>query len=81
MRSSTLNMQCKKFVLPMPGSHCRFLSIDLESHRLIEECRLASAKEPLVNKFDDSLVDEVEHVLLLVDFVDRSIEVYFPRSF
>ena len=65
----------------MLGSHFRFLSIDSENHRLIEECRLASAKEPLVNKFDDSPVDKVEHFLLLVDFVDRSIEVHFPRSF
>ena len=67
--------------LLMLDSHCRFLSIDSDSHRLMKECRLASAKEPLMNKFDDSLVDEVEHVLLLIDFVDRSIEFHFPRSF
>ena len=44
----------------MLGSHCMFLSIDSEIHRPIKDCRLASAKEPLINKFDDSLVDEVD---------------------
>ena len=52
----------------MLGSHCRFLSIDSDVHRQIEECRLVPTKEPRLNKVDDLLVDEVEHVLLLVDF-------------
>ena len=52
----------------MPGSHCRLLSKDLDVHGKYEECRHVPAKEPRVNKVDDLLVDEVEHVLLLVDF-------------
>ena len=65
----------------MLGSHCRFLSIDSESYRPMEECRHVPTKEPRVNKVDDSLVDEVENALLLVDFVHRSIEFHFPQSF
>ena len=52
----------------MLGSHCRFSSIDSESYRQNEECRQVQAKTPRPKKADDSLVDEVEHVLLLVDF-------------
>ena len=33
-----------------------------------------------MNKVDGSLVDEVEHVLLLADFVDRLIEFQFRWS-
>ena len=52
----------------MLASHCRFSSIDSESHRQNEECRLVQTKTPRSKKVDDSLVDEVEHVLLLIDF-------------
>ena len=52
----------------MLGSHCRFSSIDSESHRQNEECRQVQTKTPRSKKVDDSLVDEVERVLLLVDF-------------
>ena len=52
----------------MLGSFCRFLSINSRVHRVNEECRHAPTKELRVNKFDDLLVDEVEHVLFLVDF-------------
>ena len=52
----------------MLGSHCRLLSIDSDVHRQNEECGHVPTKEPCVNKVDDSPVDEVEHVLLLVDF-------------
>ena len=51
----------------MLGSHCRLLSIDSDIHRQNEECRHVPIKEPRANKVDDLLVDEVEHVLLLVD--------------
>ena len=50
------------------GSHCRLLSIDLDVHRQNEEFWHEPTKESRVNKVDDSLVDEVEHVLILVDF-------------
>ena len=52
----------------MLGSHCRFSSIDSEIHQQNEERRQAQTKEPHVNKVDDSLIDEVEHFLLFVDF-------------
>jgi len=52
----------------MLGSHCRFSSIDSECHRQNEECRQVQTKTPRANKVDKSLVDEVEHVLLRVDF-------------
>ena len=52
----------------MLGSQCRFSFIDSESHRQNEECRQVPTKTPRSKKVDDSLVDEVEHVLLLVDF-------------
>ena len=52
----------------MLDSHCRFSSIDLESHRHNEECRQVQTKTPRSKKVDDSLVDEVKPVLLLVDF-------------
>ena len=54
----------------MLDSHCRVSSIDSESHRQSEECRQVQSCS---KKVDDSLVDEVEHVLLLVDFlsIDR----------
>ena len=52
----------------MLGSHCRFSSIDSESHRQNEECRQVPTKRPRAKNIDDSLADEVEHVLLLVDF-------------
>ena len=52
----------------MLGSHCRFSSIDSECHRQNEEFRKVQTKTPRSKKVDDSLVDEVEHVLLLVDF-------------
>ena len=55
-------------ILLMLGSHCRVLSIDSDVHRQNEECRHVLTKEPRVNKVDDLFVDEVEHVLLLVDF-------------
>ena len=64
----------------MLGSHCRFSSIESESHRQNEECRQVQTKAPRSKKVDDSLVNEVEHVLLLVDFVDRSIEFHFRWS-
>ena len=47
----------------MLGSHCRLLSIDSDVHRQNEECRHVPIKEPRANK-----VDDLEHVLLLVDF-------------
>ena len=50
----------------MLGSHCRFLSIDSEVHRQNEEFWHVATKEPRVNKVDNSLVDEVEHVPPLV---------------
>ena len=50
------------------GSHCRLLSLDSDLHQQSEECRHVPTKEPRVNKIGDLLVDEVEHVLLLVDF-------------
>ena len=49
-------------------SHCRFSSIDSECHRQNEECRQVQTKTPRANKVDKTLVDEVEHVLLRVDF-------------
>ena len=49
-------------------SHCKFSSIDSESHRQNEACRQVQTKTPRPKKVDDSLVDEVEHVLLLADF-------------
>ena len=52
----------------MLGSHCRFSSIDSESHRQNEECRQVQTKTPCSKNVNDSLVGEVEHVLLLVDF-------------
>ena len=52
----------------MLGSHCRLWSVDSDVDRKNEECRHVPTKEPRVNQVDDSLVDEVEHVLLLVDF-------------
>ena len=58
----------------MLGTHCRFSSIDSEGHRQNEECRQVQTKTPRSKKVDDSLVDEVEHVLLLVDLcrqIDR----------
>ena len=58
----------------MLGSHCRFSSIDSESHRQSEECRQVQTKTPRSKKVDDSLVDGIEHILLLVDFcrqIDR----------
>ena len=59
----------------MLGSHRRFSSIDSECHRQNEECRQVQTKTPRSKKVDDSLVDEVGHVLLLVDFcrqIDRT---------
>ena len=50
----------------MLGSHCRFSSIDSEIHRQIEEWQQMQTKTPRSKKVDVSLVDEVEHVLLLV---------------
>ena len=67
-------------MLLMLGSHCRFSSIDSESHQQSEECRQVQTKTPRSKKVDDSLVDEVEHVLLLIAFVDRSIEFNFRWS-
>ena len=58
----------------MLGSHCRCSSIYSESHRQNDECRQVQTKTPRSKKVDDSLVDEVEYVLLLVDFcrqIDR----------
>ena len=52
----------------MLGSHCRLLSIDSDVHRQNEKCRHVPTKEPRVSKVDDLLINEVEHVLLLVDF-------------
>ena len=52
----------------MLGSHCRLSSKDSESHRQNEECRLVQTKTSCSKKVDDSLVVEVEHVILLVDF-------------
>ena len=52
----------------MLGSHCRFSSMDSESHEQNKECQQVHIMTPSVNKVDDSLVDEVEHVLLLIDF-------------
>ena len=52
----------------MLGSQSRLLPIDSDFHRQNEECWHVPTKETRVNKFDDSLVDEVERVLLLVDF-------------
>ena len=53
-------------------SHCRFSSIDSESDRQNEECRQVQTKTPRSKKVDDSLVDEVEYALLLVDMsIDR----------
>ena len=60
--------------LLMLGSHCRFSSIDSESHRQNEECRQVQAKTPRSKKVDNSLVVEIEHVLLPVTFcrqIDR----------
>ena len=48
-------------------SHCKFSPTDSESHRQNEECRQVQRKTSRANKVDGSLVDEVEHVLLLVD--------------
>ena len=67
-------------MLLMLGLHCRFSSIDSESHQQSEECRQVQPKTPRSKKVDDSLVDEVEHVLLLIAFVDRSIEFNFRWS-
>ena len=64
----------------MLGSHCRFSSIDSESHLQNEECQRLQTKMPSLKKVDDSLVDEVEHALLLVEFVDRPIEFHFRSS-
>ena len=53
------------------SSSSRFSSIDSDKY---EECRQVRTKTPYSKKIDDSLVDEVEHVLLLVDFcreIDR----------
>ena len=58
------NLRCEPNVLL--GSHSRFSSIDSGVHRQNEESRHVPTKEPRVNKVDDLLVDEVEHVLLLV---------------
>ena len=44
------------------------LSTDSEFHRRTEVYRHVPTKEPCVNKFDDSLVDEREHFLPLADF-------------
>ena len=52
----------------MLRSQFRFSSIDSESHRQSEECRQVQTKTPRSKKIDVSLVDEVERVLLLVDF-------------
>ena len=52
----------------MLGSHFRPSPIDSESHRKNEECRQVQRKTPHLKKVDDSLFDEVERVLLLVDF-------------
>ena len=52
----------------MLGSYYRFSSIDSESHRQNEECRQVYTKAPRANKVDELLIDEVEYVLLLVDF-------------
>ena len=49
-------------------AHCRFSPTDSESHRQNEECWQVQTKTLRSKKVDDSLVDEVEHVLLLVDF-------------
>ena len=69
----------------MLGSHCRFPSIDSESHRQNEECRQVPTKTPRVNKVDDALVDEIEHVrrLLLTDrwnFIFVPLFPYFSLS-
>ena len=48
--------------------NCRVLSFDLDVHRQNEEYGHVPRKEPLVNKVNYSLVDEVEHVLLLAVF-------------
>ena len=56
-------------------SHCRFSPIDSESHRQNEECQQVQTNTPCSKKVDNSLVDEVEHVLRLVDFcrqIDRN---------
>ena len=68
----------------MLGSYYRFSSIDSGVHRLIEEFRQVPTKTPRANKVDNSLVDEIEHVLLLVDFcrlIDSSFSLVFFRIF
>ena len=52
----------------MLSSHYRFVSVDSDIHRENEKCRHVPTKEPLVNRVDELLVDDVEHILLLVDF-------------
>ena len=57
----------------MLDSHCRLFSIDSDVHRQNEEYPHVPTKEPRVNKVDDLLINEVEHVLLLANFfsIDR----------
>ena len=52
----------------MLGSHCKFSSIDSESHQLNKECCQVQTKKLHFNKVDDSFDDEVEHALFLVDY-------------
>ena len=52
----------------MLGSHRRFLSMNSDVHLQNEEFRRLPPKEQRVNKVDHLLVNEAEHVLLLVVF-------------
>ena len=61
---------CKAYSLQFGNRVKRIRSrvcCDSDVHRQNEECQHIPTKEPHVNKIDDSLVDEVEHVLLFVD--------------